>query len=73
MVSTRRIVGWPTKLIYKIISCNWKTDNSFNFYNAPCFKILTCDPNDDVIDNFASLSVGAANQFFTRDNQKQTH
>ena len=53
------IVGF-TSIIYKCISCNWKALNDKNFAEAPCYKILTCDPNDDVVDNYSSLAVGVA-------------
>ena len=64
----RRLIGWTTKWIYKAISCNWKTENDVNFANvnintnntiqAKCYKIITCDSKDDVVDNYASLAAG---------------
>lgn len=29
-------------------------------FQAPCFKITTCDPKDDVVDEFSSLSATTA-------------
>lgn len=60
LVSERRLSGKYTKFMYKLISGHWKTINDVNFAKAKCFKITTCDPKDDVIDNFASLNVGVA-------------
>ena len=34
-----------------------------NTIEAKCFKVLTCDPNDDVVDNFSSLHVGVAKKY----------
>ena len=41
-----------------MISSNWKALNDRNFIEAPCFKIVTCDPDDDTVENFSSLHVG---------------
>ena len=70
-VSTKRISFGPTSFIYKAISCSWKTENHANFATAPCFKILACDPADDVIDNFASLAVGVSQQLLPANSDTQ--
>ena len=37
--------------------------NDSNFIEAKTpIKILTCDPNDDVVDNYSSLAVGVASK-----------
>ena len=59
-LSARRLHGYCTKALFKMISCNWKVTNDCNFVDAKCYKILTCDPNDDVVDNYSSLEVGVA-------------
>ena len=41
-----------------MISSNWKALNDRNFIEAPCFKIVTCDPEDDTVENMSSLHVG---------------
>lgn len=39
----------------------WKCENAANFYKAKdCFKIITCDPMDDTIDQFNCLVAGVA-------------
>ena len=54
-VSTRKFVGLGTSALYDLVSFKWETDNDINFLNAKCFKILSCDPIDDVVDEYASL------------------
>jgi hypothetical protein len=49
------ILGKPSLWVFKTLTLLWKSHNDENFYKAKCFKILTADPKDDVIDNFASL------------------
>ena len=58
--STKKLMGCTTKSLYNMFSCNWKILNDLNFAKAKCFKIVTCDPKDEVVDNFASLSVGVS-------------
>lgn len=63
LLSTRRLHGKITKFLYKLISFNWQTLNDRNFIEAKVpIKIVTCDPNDDVVDNYSSLAVGIANK-----------
>lgn len=62
-LSERRIAGTFTKSIFKLISFNWRALNDRNFIEAPCFKIVTCDPLDDVVDNMSSLHVGIAMKY----------
>ena len=47
--------------LYTLIS-GWRTFNDYNLVEAECFKILTCDPKDDVVENYASLPVGVASR-----------
>lgn len=49
-LSKRKFPGEGTRWVLKIVSCDWETNNDINFYNAKCYKILTMDPKDDVID-----------------------
>lgn len=59
-LSECRLKGSCTKYLFKILSCNWKNFNDVNFSKAKCFKIVTCDPKDDVVDNFSNIAVGVA-------------
>ena len=48
-------------MLYSFVSFGWKSQNDSNFINAKkCFKIATCDPIDEVIDNFSALPTGIA-------------
>lgn len=43
-----------------MLSFKWVTNNDSNFYNAKCWKIVTTDSQDDVIDMFSALNAGVA-------------
>jgi len=58
----KKILGNSTKMLYNIVSCSWKILNFSNFARAKCFKIVTADPFDDVVDNFASLPMMVARE-----------
>ncbi|CDW82564.1 UNKNOWN [Stylonychia lemnae] len=60
VLSQRRVSGGCTSAVFKMISYSWQALNDYNFANAPCYKILTCDPQDDVVDNYCSLATGVA-------------
>jgi len=62
-LSKRRLIGGCTSFLYRLISFNWKALNDRNYIEAPCFKIATCDPQDDVVDNLSSLPVGVATKY----------
>ena len=38
------------------LSNKWVIESDKNFYEAKCFKILAQDPNDEMVNQFASLS-----------------
>lgn len=60
MLAERRVPGRCSRFLVKLISFNWKALNDRNFIETKCFKITTCDPLDDVVENFSSLNVGVA-------------
>lgn len=62
LLSEARLQGKAIRLLFKLVSFHWKTLNDVNFTQAKCFKITTCDPKDDVVDNFAALNIGVAMQ-----------
>jgi len=35
----------------------WICKNAENFYKAKCYKIMTIDPRDELIETFASMMV----------------
>lgn len=59
--SERRLFGSWSRLLYRFVSLNWKAKNDTNYVQAvQCFKIATCDPLDDVVDNYSALPIGVA-------------
>ena len=55
--------GSFTITLYEQFLSGWDCLNSRNFINSPkCFKIVTCDPIDDTIDQFVSTMSGVAQQ-----------
>ena len=53
--------GPAMTMIFDLFSANgWICQNSQNFLKANCFKIMSCDPNDDLIDIFVSIMAGAS-------------
>jgi|LauGreDrversion4_2_1035121.scaffolds.fasta_scaffold672887_1 pimeloyl-ACP methyl ester carboxylesterase len=59
--SERRFFGSMTKFLYRFVSFNWQAKNDRNYLDAhQSFKILTCDPLDEVVDNYSSLAAGVA-------------
>lgn len=59
-LSVNRLIGRGTRPIFQLISCQWRCLNDYNFAKAKCLKIATCDPKDDVVDNYSALNVGVA-------------
>lgn len=59
-ISTRKFAGKGTDFLFDFISFKWETNNDVNFLKAKCFKITSCDPKDDVVDEFASLHAATA-------------
>lgn len=77
MLAERRVLGRCTKFLFKLISFNWRALNDRNFIEAKCYKIVTCDPLDDVVENMSSLSVGIAMKYavnqYTEDKWKKMY
>lgn len=71
-LSYRRLPGRCTKFFYRLISFNWTAWNDRNFIEAQCYKIVTCDPLDDVVDNLSSLPVGVATKYAKNKYQDET-
>ena len=46
--------------IMDFFTCQWRAPNDKNFLGAPCYKLMTCDPEDDIIDYYSSLMCGVA-------------
>jgi len=59
-VGKKTLLGKPVGLLFSLFTMNWETLNPENYCLSPCFKILTCDPFDDIVQEYASLAVGVA-------------
>lgn len=59
-LSTRKFPGEGTKMLYDLVTLKWETDSDKNFIKAKCFKISTCDPLDDVVDQYACITARVA-------------
>ena len=57
--------------IYRFISCFWNVDNGAALLsNKDCYKILSFDEQDDVIDMFSSLPHAVASKNSTQQYSK---
>ena len=59
-ISSRKFDGKFSENLFNLLSFKWMTNNDYNFYYAPCFKIATNDSKDNVIDMFSALNAGVA-------------
>ena len=64
-----KLRGQATLTLMKGFVNGWDSFNSKNFLNTnpKCYKILTCDSNDDTVDPFCSIMSGVASQFKPND------
>lgn len=54
--------------LYRILSCFWHIDNAEPLYsNRECYKIITFDDQDDVLDLFSSLHHSVAEKYSEED------
>ena len=57
-----------TKRLFDILSWKWRTRNHSNFVSTTnCYKIITCDPLDDTVDNYGNIAVGVSSQLASVD------
>ena len=60
-VPENKIKGRNTAKLFDLLSWKWRTKNHSNFVTTDnCYKIITCDPLDDTIDQFGNLSTGVS-------------
>ena len=53
--------GECTNRIFDLVSWSWRTKNHSNYVTTKnCYKIITCDPLDDTVDQFGNLSSGVS-------------
>ena len=53
-------MGPGIKSIMDFFTCRWRASNDENFLKATCYKIMACDPEDDIIDYYSALMSGVA-------------
>ena len=51
--------GQLAQFFYKLLTC-WDTDSATDYLYADCYKVISADPNDTMINDLASLKSGAA-------------
>ena len=51
--------------LFRFLSCGWKANNIEDFSESNCFKIHCSDPDDDVIQHYASQYIGIAKSLAT--------
>ena len=67
-VPENKIKGKHTARLFDLLSWSWRTRNHSNFVTTGnCYKIITCDPLDDTVDQFGNLVTGVAGQLATID------
>ena len=57
--------GRPVEKLYRWLT-GWTDDNSYDFVNATCYKIITFDPKDEVIPLLGSLRYGVTRRVVER-------
>ena len=63
-----KIKGNITSRLFDLLSWKWRTRNHSNFTTTKnCYKIITCDPLDDTVDQFGNLVSGVASQLSKHD------
>lgn len=55
-ISENMVAGSKTNFLLDSLSNKWVVESDRHFYEAKCFKILAQDPNDEMVNQFASLS-----------------
>jgi len=45
--------------LFRLLSC-WNSDTANDYMHAPCYKLVSSDPSDTMITDFASLKTGIA-------------
>lgn len=58
----QKLRGKTLTKLYTQFAAGWICNNASNFIKADnCFKIITCDPMDDTVGQFASTMAGVGN------------
>ncbi|KAG9402612.1 hypothetical protein AC1031_007219 [Aphanomyces cochlioides] len=57
-VAQRLVASWAGSALSLVT--RWQTDNVSNYLDAPCNKLVCCDPSDEIIADASSLKAGIA-------------
>jgi hypothetical protein len=52
--------GWLAQVLFFFFTPDWRLNAAEKFIGADCFKIISADPKDSVINDLASLKTGVA-------------
>ena len=60
LARTRLLGGCLTSFVFRLVSFGWEAKNDANLIESKCYKIISTDTRDDVVENMSSLPVGIA-------------
>lgn len=66
-LAEKKFYGEFARIFMKMSSFGWQANNSFNYLGiekgeSRSYKVIICDPADEIVDLQASILVGAANE-----------
>ena len=66
--------GTKNQFLYKTFKFGgWPVRSDINFFEAKCFKMMTQDPNDEIIDKFSALNTHVAKVACTENIGEKRH
>lgn len=68
MIINNRLGETGTASLFDFLTSQWRARNAENFaHGNDCYKIVTCDPLDDTVDQFSNLMIGVASKLCKTD------
>jgi hypothetical protein len=70
-VIDRKFMGLPAVVLFNLTAIGWNSDNVQGYLDSEidderptnCYKVIACDPQDEMIDSPASLLLGVAKRY----------
>jgi len=70
-VIDRKFMGLPAVVLFNLTAIGWNSDNVQGYLASDidderqinCYKVIACDPQDEMIDSHASLLLGVAKRY----------
>ena len=60
-IFAKRIInGSCNNKLFNLFSLGWSVTSDTNFYESKCFKMVSQDPNDEIVDEYCALSTQSA-------------